>query len=198
MYGLDVRAPGSSAPARCGGDENAPYVWLDGRRLLTAMLPDHDISGLFEEYSRPALHGTETLKALREGLRPTASSANSGADAPPENGRRRTAIVRTIDVESRTAGTVGTVPIHPFAETSPERFPDGRGSQFSRRKARSSPSSLALPAPGRQLVVRQALALGELSERPSCAGSMPRQRRGFPSKCSPGRPIRSGWPSGRE
>jgi dipeptidyl aminopeptidase/acylaminoacyl peptidase len=127
MYWLDVRAPGSSAPARCGGGENAPYIWLDGRRLLAALLPEDALSGLFEEYSRPALHGTETLEALRGGLRPTASSSNSGTDRPSENGLGRTAIVRTIDVESRAAGTVGTVPIYPFrGDLSLSVSPDGR------------------------------------------------------------------------
>jgi dipeptidyl aminopeptidase/acylaminoacyl peptidase len=113
MYGLDVR-DARGGVSRCGGSENAPFVWLDDRRLLAAMLPEGEISGLIEEYSRPQRHAQETVAALREGRVPTVTAVGSGEARPREAERIRRALVRTIDVESRAAETVAEVPIYPF------------------------------------------------------------------------------------
>jgi dipeptidyl aminopeptidase/acylaminoacyl peptidase len=129
LYGLDLRggAAGGTIPSRCGGDENAPFLWLDERRLLAVMLPEGEVSGLIDAYQRPVRHTAETAAALREGRAPTVSASGSGEARVAEAERARRAFVRTIDVATGAAATVAEVPVYPFrGALALSVAPDGR------------------------------------------------------------------------
>ncbi|HEX8578880.1 MAG TPA: hypothetical protein VF655_04710, partial [Allosphingosinicella sp.] len=68
MRPLDLRggAAGQSVH-RCSDEENAPFLWLDQKRLLAVILPDGQVSGLIDEYARPVDQTARTSEALRAG-----------------------------------------------------------------------------------------------------------------------------------
>lgn len=126
MHGLDLRGA-DGAVRRCGGEENAPFFWIDDRRVIAVMLPDGEISGLIDEYSLPLRHAGQTLAALRAGASPTVSAVGSGGGRVADTASSRRALVRTIDVETGAAATIAEVPVYPFrGELSLSLAPDGR------------------------------------------------------------------------
>lgn len=129
MYGLDVRdgSAGNTSPARCGDGDNAPFLWLDERRLFAVMLPDGAVSALVDEFSRPARHSEAIARALREGREPTVSVSDSGAEARSLEPPAATAILRTFDLARGATQTVAEVPAYPVrAELSLSVAPDRR------------------------------------------------------------------------
>lgn len=129
MYRVDLRggADGSTVAHRCSGEENAPFLWLDARRILAVTLPPGGVSGLIDVHSRPMHHAADTLGALREGVEPTVTAVGSGAARVPTGDPGRVANVRTLDVGTGDAATVATVPIYPFRdELTLSVAPDGR------------------------------------------------------------------------
>lgn len=129
MYGLDLRggAMGGTIAARCGDEENAPFLWLDDRRLLAVTIPEGEVSGLLDEHGRPARHTAATAAALLEGRAPTVSASGSGEARVPEAERTRRAILRTFDVTNRGSATVAEVPVYPFrGELTVSISPDRR------------------------------------------------------------------------
>ncbi|HEX6374427.1 MAG TPA: prolyl oligopeptidase family serine peptidase [Allosphingosinicella sp.] len=129
MYRTDLRggADGSTIAHRCSDEENAPFAWLDERRLLAVTLPPGGVSGLLDAASRPARHAAATLDALREGRRPTATAAGSGAERTTLDERSSAAILGTIDAATGAAAAIATVPVYPFrGELTVSVAPDGR------------------------------------------------------------------------
>jgi len=129
LHSVDMR--GGAGPGgvthRCSDEENAPFLWLDDRRLLAVMLPPGGVSGLIDEYSRPARHTEQTLQALRDGNQPTLTVAGSGAERVPEAERATFAQLRLFDVEARAAASVAALPTYPFhGELTLSVAPDGR------------------------------------------------------------------------
>jgi dipeptidyl aminopeptidase/acylaminoacyl peptidase len=130
MYRMDLRggADRSTVAHRCfEGQENAPFAWLDGHRLLAVMLPPGGVSGLIDQYSRPARHTEETSRKLRNGIKPTVTAVGSGAERMPREEPANSAVLRTIDVDTGVAATIATVPTYPFrGELTLSIAPDGR------------------------------------------------------------------------
>lgn len=128
LYQMDLRggADRNVATHRCGDEENAPYLWLDERHLLAIALPPGRVSGLIDEYARPARNVDATMRALREGVEPTVSAVGSGAERTRAEQESR-ADIRTIDVQSTGSVTLATVPAYPFrGELTLSVAPDGR------------------------------------------------------------------------
>lgn len=110
---LDVRGDGGTVARGCHRDENAPFAWLDDRRLLAVMLPQGGVAALLDEYARPMRLAGETLAAVRAGKRPTATAVGSGAERMPAHGVNH-AVLRIVDVATGEAATLATVPAYPF------------------------------------------------------------------------------------
>jgi len=125
---LSGGADHSTIAHRCGeGNENAPFLWLDNRRLLAAMLPHGGISSVIDQSDRPYRSTAHDAARLRDGVAATASVVESGGAAPTRDENSSRAILRTIDVGARLAKTVATVPIYPFRSSlSVSVSPDGK------------------------------------------------------------------------
>lgn len=129
LYQLDLRggADQSMIAHRCHYYENAPFAWLDNHRLLAVMLPAGDVSGLIDEFARPARQAAGAARALHDGIEPTVTAAGSGAERMPRDERANSALLRTIDVDTGIATTISTVPTYPFrGALTLSIAPDGR------------------------------------------------------------------------
>ena len=117
---VDLRggADRSTVAHRCTGDgvitENAPFLWLDDRQLLVAMLPDGQVSAAIDSYARSARIVTHDASRLHAGIEPTADAVASGAARAALDTGQNGAILRIIDVVTRAARTVAPVPAYPF------------------------------------------------------------------------------------
>ena len=113
IHTLDLRggADGSTVAQNCTeNQENAPFAWLDGRRLLVVTLPAGQVSALLDEYGRPFDHAAATRTALRNGQSPTATAMGSGAERVPGNERTGHAVIQIVDADTRAASQVATIP----------------------------------------------------------------------------------------
>ena len=96
------------------GEENAPFAWLDGNRIMAVTLAPGEVSTLLDEYSRPVRHAELTRERLRGGQVPTATAVGSG-DARTiwkQPGGQPT--LRVYSVAERTSIVVGQIPDYPF------------------------------------------------------------------------------------
>lgn len=117
IHTLDLRggADGGTVAQNCTeNQENAPFTWIDGRRLLVVTLPAGQVSALLDEYGRPFDHAARTRTALRNGDGPTATAMGSGAERVPRDDRADHAVIQVIDADSRTATRVATIPSYPL------------------------------------------------------------------------------------
>ncbi|MDG2534263.1 prolyl oligopeptidase family serine peptidase [Sphingomonas sp. HITSZ_GF] len=94
-------------------EDNAPFLWLDAHRLLVATLPPGQVSGVLDQYGRPYAEAARTAARLRAGTEPTVMAMGSGAARLPRDDASH-AILRIVDVTTRRAQTIGTVPTYPF------------------------------------------------------------------------------------
>lgn len=109
------------------GEDNAPFLWLDARRLLVATLAEGQVSGVLDQYGRPFAEAARTAARLRDGIEPTLLAMGSGAARLPRDEAAASAILRIVDVTSRHAQTIGTVPTYPFRSAlSLSVSPDGK------------------------------------------------------------------------
>jgi dipeptidyl aminopeptidase/acylaminoacyl peptidase len=126
---LDLRggADESSVAHRCSDEENAPFAWLDNRRLLAVTLPSGGVSSLIDAFERPVRHAEATLRAMRSGAEPTFTAVGSGAERTIRDEGANSAVLRTVDVATRASATVATVPTYPFrGELTLSIAPSGR------------------------------------------------------------------------
>jgi len=127
---LDLRggADQSTIAHRCGiAGDNAPFLWLDDHRLLAAMLPSGQISGLIDEYNHAFRQEARDAQALHDGNVATVMAVGSGAERVPMDEAANRVILRTIDVTTRVVETIATVPAYPFrGELSVSVSPDRR------------------------------------------------------------------------
>lgn len=127
---LDLRGGadhGTIAHSCLERNESAPFLWLDGHRLLAAMLPQGAVSGLIDAYARSYRADAREAADLHDGGRPTVSVDSSG-DAPPvrdqESGR---AILKIVDVRTDRWETIDSVPAYPFrGALAASVSPDGK------------------------------------------------------------------------
>ena len=99
----------------CNGDqENAPFLWLDDHRLLAAMLPKGQISGLIDQYGRPFRIAARDAVRLRDGSAPTVSPVGSGDAVVAGDATDNRAILAIIDTRARSLATIVPVPTYPF------------------------------------------------------------------------------------
>jgi len=112
LYRVDLRdwQQGTGESARCSGWENAPFLWLDDNSLLAVVLPQGQVSGLLDAYSRGLRHAGQTLERLRQGVEPTVTAVESGGTAPEP----MRASLKRIDVVAGRAQEIATVPVHPL------------------------------------------------------------------------------------
>ncbi|MFC4314003.1 S9 family peptidase [Steroidobacter flavus] len=113
LYRVDLRNQFNQAhnAGRCSDEENAPFVWIDDTSLLAVALPQGNVSGLLDAYSRSLKHAFATLKSLEQGDQPTVSSVESaGAEsAAPLN-------VSLLRINARNARSdeIASVPVFPL------------------------------------------------------------------------------------
>lgn len=129
MYRVDLRggADRSRTAHRCSQEENAPFAWLDNRRLLAVTLRPDAVSGLIDPHLRPFRHGIETARALRGGSAPTVTAVASGSARQDSKLTSEAAVLRKVDVASGASDAVAALPIYPFrSELSLAIAPDGK------------------------------------------------------------------------
>ena len=96
------------------GEENAPFVWLDARRLLVGTLPPGQVSALLDRYARPSRVAAEDFRNIRNGDVATGRAAGSGlARQRPDEGANQ-AILKIVDAATGQAETIASVPTYPF------------------------------------------------------------------------------------
>jgi dipeptidyl aminopeptidase/acylaminoacyl peptidase len=126
---LDLRGGGDQgtiAHACSETDEKAPFLWLEGHRLLVAMLAPGQVSGLIDQYSRPFRVAADDAERLRTASAPTGRAVGSGAAREPRE-QADSAILRIVDADTRSDATLATVPAYPFrGGLSLSVSPDGR------------------------------------------------------------------------
>ena len=130
LYKLDLRGGAvrrSGAHACQPGEDNAPFLWLDANRLLVATLPPGQVSGVLDQYGRPYAEAARTAARLRAGTEPTMLAMGSGDARLPRDESANQAILRIVNVTTRHAETIGSVPTYPFRSTlSLSVSPDGK------------------------------------------------------------------------
>jgi dipeptidyl aminopeptidase/acylaminoacyl peptidase len=118
MNALALRRAGGGGAGECRRlEENAPFVWLDDRRLLVLFMPADQNSALIDAFARPSVHTAEVQRQLREGTVPTATAAGSGAAASPALPGRYQATLAEIDVQTGELTVLADLPAHPFLGT---------------------------------------------------------------------------------
>jgi len=126
---LDLRggADGTTAAHACTEGvvgENAPFLWLDDRRLLAVTLPAGERSVAVDQYARRYRAVAADAARLATGAEPTVNVVGSGA---ARTRGEAAAIVATIDAASGAATPVATVPAYPFRSgLTLSVAPDGR------------------------------------------------------------------------
>ncbi len=126
---LDLRGGGdrSTIAHICADDENAPFLWLDDHRLLAAMLPRGQVSGLLDQYGRAFRSAAVDAARLNKGVESTGRAMGSGAARSPRDEAANSAILRIVDTGTRAMTTVATVPTYPFrGALTVSVSPDGR------------------------------------------------------------------------
>lgn len=98
-------------------DENAPFLWLDDRRLLVVEMPQGQNSALFTQQGRSLEHGTEVARALLLGREPTVDVADSDRAALASTARHYDAVIAVVDAVSGQRVVLATVPFFPFRGT---------------------------------------------------------------------------------
>ncbi|MBL8268148.1 S9 family peptidase [Steroidobacter sp.] len=113
LYRVDLRNQFDSAhnAGRCSDEENAPFVWIDDTSLLAVALPQGNVSGLLDAYTRSMKHASATLKSLERGGEPTVSAVESGGaeSAVPLN-----ASLLRIDARNARTEEIAVVPAFPL------------------------------------------------------------------------------------
>ena len=123
-HGLDIRTGNGEQPARCGPQENAPFTWLDNHRLLAVALPDGEISGLIDQYSRAARAVASDTQRIHDGRQPTIEAVGSGAERTIGH---QQAELRLVDLATHGDAVITSVPAYPFrGELSVSPSPDRR------------------------------------------------------------------------
>jgi len=108
-------------------EDNAPFLWLDSKRLLVVTLPKGQVSGVLDQYGRPYAEAARTAARLRAGIEPTMLAMGSGAARLPRDDVANQAILRIVDVTTRRAETIASVPTYPFRSAlSLSVSPDGK------------------------------------------------------------------------
>lgn len=108
---------GADVAHACTADrptENAPFLWLDDRRLLVATLAAGEVSAALGHYTRPYRVAADDAARLREGVIPTGSAVASGAARKAGGATDARVTLRVADAVAGTAFSVGTVPAYPF------------------------------------------------------------------------------------
>jgi dipeptidyl aminopeptidase/acylaminoacyl peptidase len=128
MRPLDLRGGATGAiTQRCSDEDNAPFLWLDQKRILAVTLPDGQVSGLIDEYARPAEQASRTFHALRKGGVPTVTAMASGEARQALAERSESVQLRLLDTTTREATLIGDIPLYPFrGELTISVSPDGR------------------------------------------------------------------------
>jgi dipeptidyl aminopeptidase/acylaminoacyl peptidase len=114
IAGIAMRGPGEIGTRVCRPNEdNAPFVWLDGQRLLAVTRPAGARSAPFEEYRRAMRHPGETLARLSAGDTPTASKLGSGAARTQVTGDDARNELRLLSLRG-TDQKIAELPAYPF------------------------------------------------------------------------------------
>lgn len=129
MNALDLRLSGEGQNSKVcrRWDENAPFLWLDARRLLVVQMPAGQNSSLLTQAGRPTERGAEVAEQLRAGREPTVDVSDSDRNALAAEVGRYIAEVAVINVETGERRLIGQAPALPFRGTlSLVVAPDGR------------------------------------------------------------------------
>jgi dipeptidyl aminopeptidase/acylaminoacyl peptidase len=116
MNALDLRLSGDGQGSKgCRrGNENAPFLWLDARRLLVVQMPPGQNSALFTQSDRAVLHSGEAAEKILQGREPTVDISDSDRTVLTPETARYTAEVAVIDTVTGQRRLLGEVPAFPF------------------------------------------------------------------------------------
>ena len=149
MTSVDLRggARGTSQAQTCRiEEENAPFAWLDGHRLLAVTLPEGETSALLDQFGRPFDQSEMTRRRLREGRQRTVTAMGSGKESTKLDERANAAVLQVFDLRNNDKAEVGTIPVYPFqGALTLDIAPDGR------KAAVLTPVAVFPPASCRQM-----------------------------------------------
>ena len=128
-------------------DENAPYIWLDERRILFLQMPRGQNSALFTQYGRPAENAAEVAGRLREGQEPTLDAADTDRAALANSAARYAAEIVVVDVVTARSRVLAQVPAYPFRGMLSLSVSPDRKTVALLAPVRAVPPSLLGPAP---------------------------------------------------
>ena len=123
-HGVDLRTGNGTQSERCSNQENAPFTWLDNNRLLAIGLPNGEISGLLDQYSRSARTVALDAQRVREGRDSTIEAVGSGSERTISHDKGE---IRLIDLDRHSDRVIAEVPAYPLrGELTVSPSPDRR------------------------------------------------------------------------
>ncbi len=112
---LDLRAKDAREPNSCrAGDENAPFLWLDDRRLLAVMMPPGERSAMVDRYAKFHREAARAGAQVRAGEVASVSSSSSGAAVTNEDADAYFAELMVIDLAAQSTESLGQVHAFPM------------------------------------------------------------------------------------
>lgn len=115
LNALDMRAAGSRQPSTCRqNDENAPFLWLDGDRLLVLLMPTGQRSAMVDRYAKFHREAARAGTQIRAGKMPTVSRSDSADAAASEPSALYEAKLVVFNVSDGSQTTLGGVPAFPM------------------------------------------------------------------------------------
>jgi dipeptidyl aminopeptidase/acylaminoacyl peptidase len=105
---------GTAAHICSGGEENAPFLWLDAHRILAATLPPGETSAMLDRYTRPFRAAAADGAAVRAGQASTARVVGSGAARQEADAASNRVILKVLDVEAGAVRALAPIPTYPF------------------------------------------------------------------------------------
>lgn len=150
LNALDLKGgpvSGGKSEACRSYNENAPFLWLDERRILLVQMPLGQNSALFAQYGRPAENAGEVARRLREGRETTVDVADTDRAVLAASTARYTAEIVVIDVVTARTQVLAQVPAYPFRGMLSLSVSPDRKSAALLAPIRAVPPSLLGPAP---------------------------------------------------
>ncbi|WP_242124740.1 prolyl oligopeptidase family serine peptidase [Sphingobium sp. Sx8-8] len=115
LHRIDIRGEDGDLVAPCRPDEeNAPFIWLDNRRILAILMPLGQASPMIDHYTHFAVESVATVGKIRNGMEATFSASNSGNTEDSELSSLPVVQLALIDIFTRQSKIIASIPNFPF------------------------------------------------------------------------------------